>query len=159
MNDQEIVERAVKQAEAVLREYIRPRQQRDCGQTMNRLLEILDNQNVAAALRRIDQSVQLNATIEGRSVVEFIEGRDAAFRRANQLLSDGIQDVQVILPDGTVLSREALRAAAHPPCASGDVCARSDAGDVSIAPPSQDGSGQQPPNPTPRHGSDCKPGP
>jgi flagellar biosynthesis regulator FlbT len=108
MRDHEIVERAVKQAEDVLREYIRPRHQRDCGQTMQRLLAILDNKEVVSALRRIDNSVQINATIDGVPIVETIQGEEAAFERARELLADGVQDLRVIMPDRKILQGDDL---------------------------------------------------
>ena len=84
MSDQEIVESAVKQAEEVLRAYIQPRQRRDCSQTMNRLLTILANNELIAALRRIDQAVQISATIDGSYVVESVSDCESAFVRATE---------------------------------------------------------------------------
>ncbi|WP_458757716.1 hypothetical protein ACSVBT_17380 [Afipia sp. TerB] len=108
MSDQEIVESAVKQAEEVLRAYIQPRQRRDCSQTMNRLLTILANNELIAALRRIDQAVQISATIDGSYVVESVSDCESAFVRANELLDDGVQDLQLVLPDGSVLIKDDL---------------------------------------------------
>jgi hypothetical protein len=52
--DYEIIVDAVQAARSVLVEYIEPGQPRDATVTVHRLLGLLNNQDVEAALRRID---------------------------------------------------------------------------------------------------------
>lgn len=55
MTDKEIMEAAIEEAQRVLTEYVEPGQ-RDCERTIGRLLAILDNKDLLAAVNRIDRS-------------------------------------------------------------------------------------------------------
>lgn len=54
MTDQEIVLEAIHRARVVLGNYIEPGP-RDCAQTISTLLKILDDEDVAAAVERLDR--------------------------------------------------------------------------------------------------------
>jgi hypothetical protein len=54
MNDQAIVIAAINEAGAVISEYLEPGRPRDPVATIDRLIEILDSQKLAAAIKRMD---------------------------------------------------------------------------------------------------------
>ena len=59
MKDQEIVLNALNEAALIIGDYLEPGLPRDPVATINRLIEVLDNQKLAAAMERIDKGDSL----------------------------------------------------------------------------------------------------
>jgi hypothetical protein len=57
MTDREIVLKTLDRATAVVSEYLEPGRQRDAVATVNELIAILDNQELAAALERMNHGL------------------------------------------------------------------------------------------------------
>jgi hypothetical protein len=55
MRDQEVVNAALRDATRILSEYLEPGAPRNDRQTIQKLLEVLDNQTLAAALDRLSK--------------------------------------------------------------------------------------------------------
>jgi hypothetical protein len=53
MTDQQILIEAIERAAAVIAEYIEPGRARDPRQSINRLIAVLDTQDVAGAVKRL----------------------------------------------------------------------------------------------------------
>ncbi len=59
MKDQDIVIAALNEAALIIGDYIEPGHPRDPVATVNRLIEVLDNQELAAAIKRMEKGYGL----------------------------------------------------------------------------------------------------